>query len=72
MLEAIPAGASGYVVKDIKGMELARAVKHVGAGRSLLDNRAAAALMAKLREPPRHTIHCQAHRTGADAAGLAP
>lgn len=30
-------------------MELARAVKDVGAGRSLLDNRAAAALMAKLR-----------------------
>ncbi|KZS64615.1 MAG: response regulator transcription factor [Mycobacterium pseudokansasii] len=49
MLDAILAGASGYVVKDIKGMELARAVKEVGAGRSLLDNRAAAALMSKLR-----------------------
>lgn len=49
MLDAILAGASGYVVKDIKGMELARAVKDVGSGRSLLDNRAAAALMAKLR-----------------------
>ncbi|MGH3531907.1 MAG: hypoxia response regulator transcription factor DosR/DevR [Mycobacterium sp.] len=49
MLDAILAGASGYVVKDIKGMELARAVKEVGAGRSLLDNRAAAALMTKLR-----------------------
>ena len=40
---------AGPGVKDIKGMELARAVKEVGAGRSLLDNRAAAALMAKLR-----------------------
>jgi two-component system, NarL family, response regulator DevR len=49
MLDAILAGASGYVVKDIKGMELARAIKDVGAGKSLLDNRAAAALMAKLR-----------------------
>ncbi|KAA1432976.1 hypoxia response regulator transcription factor DosR/DevR [Mycolicibacter arupensis] len=49
MLDAILAGASGYIVKDIKGMELARAVKEVGAGRSLLDNRAAAALMSKLR-----------------------
>lgn len=49
MLNAILAGASGYVVKDIKGMELAQAVKDVGAGHSLLDNRAAAALMAKLR-----------------------
>ena len=49
MLDAILAGASGYVVKDIRGMELAEAIKSVGAGKSLLDNRAAAALMAKLR-----------------------
>lgn len=49
MLDAILAGASGYVVKDIKGMELAQAVKDVGAGKSLLDNRAATALMSKLR-----------------------
>lgn len=49
MLDAILAGASGYVVKDIKGLELATAIKDVGAGRSLLDNRAAAALMANLR-----------------------
>ncbi len=49
MLDAILAGASGYVVKDIKGMELASAINEVGSGRSLLDNRAAAALMAKLR-----------------------
>ncbi|BBX16932.1 DNA-binding response regulator [Mycolicibacterium duvalii] len=55
MLDAILAGASGYVVKDIKGMELARAIKEVGAGRSLLDNRAAAALMTKLRGDGGHT-----------------
>jgi two-component system, NarL family, response regulator DevR len=48
MLDAILAGGSGYVVKDIRGMELACAIKDVGAGRSLLDKRAAAALMAKL------------------------
>lgn len=54
MLDAILAGASGYVVKDIKGMELARAIKDVGAGKSLLDNRAAAALMAKLRGGAEH------------------
>jgi two-component system response regulator DevR len=59
MLDAILAGASGYVVKDItsgyvvkdiKGMEPGRAIKDVGAGKSLLDNRAAAALMGKLRD----------------------
>jgi two-component system, NarL family, response regulator DevR len=48
MLDAILAGGSGYVVKDIRGMELACAIKDVGAGRSLLDKRATAALMAKL------------------------
>ncbi|WP_433679361.1 response regulator [Nocardia sp. CA-119907] len=49
MLDAILAGASGYVVKNIKGMELAAAIKEVGTGRSLLDNRAASALKARLR-----------------------
>lgn len=49
MMDAILAGASGYVVKDIKGMELAKAIKEVGAGRSLLDNRAAAVMMQRLR-----------------------
>lgn len=49
MLDAILAGASGYVVKDITSLELIDAIREVGAGKSLLDNRAAAALMAKLR-----------------------
>jgi two-component system response regulator DevR len=49
MLDAVLAGASGYVVKDIKGMELAEAIKAVGSGRSLLDTRAASALMNRLR-----------------------
>lgn len=50
MLDAILAGASGYVVKDIGMLELVEAIRAVGAGESLLDNRAAAALMAKLRK----------------------
>ena len=54
MLDAILAGASGYVVKDIRGMELAQAIKAVGTGKSLLDNRAAAALMSKLRQDTQH------------------
>ena len=41
MLDAILAGASGYVVKDIDTMELVEAIREVGAGKSLLDNRAA-------------------------------
>ncbi|MCZ1073357.1 response regulator [Rhodococcus sp. A5(2022)] len=49
MLDAILAGASGYALKDICGTELIRAVRDVGAGKSLLDSRAATTLMAKLR-----------------------
>ncbi|WP_326952873.1 response regulator transcription factor [Amycolatopsis sp. NBC_01286] len=50
MLDAVMAGASGFVIKDIKGMDLVSAVQDVGAGKSLLDAHATAALMAKLRE----------------------
>ncbi len=50
MLDAILAGASGYVVKDITGLELTKAIKDVGAGRSLLDSRAATVLMRRLRD----------------------
>jgi two-component system response regulator DevR len=49
MLDAILAGAGGYIIKDIKGMDLVAAIRTVGSGRSLLDNRAAAALMTRLR-----------------------
>lgn len=49
MMDAVLAGAGGYVIKDIKGLELVSAVRAVGSGRSLLDTRAAAALMARLR-----------------------
>ncbi|WP_027929713.1 response regulator [Amycolatopsis thermoflava] len=49
MLNAILAGAGGYVIKDIQGLQLVSAVREVGSGRSLLDTRAAATLMAKLR-----------------------
>ncbi|QYN21147.1 response regulator transcription factor [Amycolatopsis sp. DSM 110486] len=50
MLDAVMAGAAGFVIKDIKGMDLVSAVREVGAGKSLLDAHAAAALMARLRE----------------------
>lgn len=56
MIDAITAGASGYVIKDITGMDLTKAIRDVGAGKSLLDNRAAAALMDRVR-------------TGQNAAG---
>lgn len=48
MMDAILAGAGGYVIKDIRGMDLVSAVRTVGAGRSLLNNRAADALMSRV------------------------
>ena len=49
MLDAFMAGASGYVVKDITGVDLVMAVRAVGSGRLLLDPRAVAALMGRLQ-----------------------
>ncbi|WP_184729333.1 response regulator [Saccharopolyspora phatthalungensis] len=49
MLDAILAGAAGYVVKNIKGMELVPAVRAVGSGKPLLGDRATAALVDELR-----------------------
>ncbi|MHC1562963.1 response regulator [Actinomycetospora sp. C-140] len=51
MLDAVLAGAAGYVIKDVRGSDIPAAVRAVGSGRSLLDHRAAAALMAELRTP---------------------
>jgi two-component system response regulator DevR len=50
MVDAILAGAAGYVLKDIQGARLIDAVRRVGRGESLLGNRAAATLMNRLRE----------------------
>jgi DNA-binding NarL/FixJ family response regulator len=50
MMDAILAGAAGYVIKDIKGVDLVSAVRTVGSGKSLLDSRAAGALMKRIRD----------------------
>jgi DNA-binding NarL/FixJ family response regulator len=49
LLDAIMAGASGYVLKQISGTDLISAVHTVGSGQSMLDPGAAARLMARLR-----------------------
>ena len=48
MMDAILAGAGGFVIKDIKGMELVSAVRTVGSGGSLLNTRAASAVREEL------------------------
>ncbi|GAU67275.1 putative two-component response regulator [Streptomyces sp. NBRC 110611] len=51
LFDAIMAGAAGYVLKQIGGSDLVAAVRTVATGRSMLDPRTAARVMARLREP---------------------
>ncbi|MEU3046923.1 response regulator transcription factor [Streptomyces sp. NPDC006984] len=50
LFDAIMAGASGYVLKAIRGDELLGAVRDVAAGRSLLDPVATARVLERLRD----------------------
>ena len=52
LFNAIMGGASGYVLKQIRGTDLVGAVRTVAAGQSILDPRAATQLMARLRDQP--------------------
>ncbi|MGW1518961.1 response regulator [Streptomyces sp. NPDC002287] len=49
LLDAIMAGASGYVLKQITGTDLVNAVRTVASGQSMLDPGATARVMARLR-----------------------
>ncbi len=49
LLDAIMAGASGYVLKQISGTDLVSAVHTVASGQSMLDPGATTRLMARLR-----------------------
>jgi DNA-binding NarL/FixJ family response regulator len=49
LMDAVLAGAAGYVLKQIRGTDLVGAVRTVATGQSMLDSRAASQLMARLR-----------------------
>ncbi|MGW7459468.1 response regulator [Streptomyces sp. NPDC054797] len=51
LLDAIMAGAAGYVLKQIKGSDLVSAVRTVATGQSMLDPATTARLMRSLRNP---------------------
>ncbi|MGW6316500.1 response regulator [Streptomyces sp. NPDC055099] len=53
LLDAIMAGASGYVLKQIKGTDLIAAVRTVASGQSMLDPETTARLMRSLRADPK-------------------
>ncbi|MEV7521857.1 response regulator transcription factor [Streptomyces sp. NPDC091371] len=51
LLDAVMAGAAGYVLKQIKGSDLVSAVRAVASGQSMLDPATTARLMRALRAP---------------------
>jgi len=50
LFASIMAGASGYVLKQIHGTDLVRAIRQVGQGQSLLDPAVTAAVLDRLRK----------------------
>ncbi|MFE5308635.1 response regulator [Isoptericola sp. NPDC056573] len=50
LFDAILAGASGYVLKQVRGTDLVAGIRTVAAGGSMLDPRATGRVMARLRE----------------------
>ena len=49
LFASIMAGAAGYVLKQIRGGELIRAIREVGAGKSLLDPEVTKSVLERLR-----------------------
>ncbi|HLI25119.1 MAG TPA: response regulator transcription factor [Acidimicrobiales bacterium] len=52
LFASIMAGASGYLLKQVRGSDLVGAVRRVGAGESLLDPAVTARVLERLRRPP--------------------
>jgi len=52
LFAAIMAGASGYVLKQIRGTDLVEAIRRVGSGQSLLDPAVTAQVFERLRHRP--------------------
>jgi DNA-binding NarL/FixJ family response regulator len=50
LFDAVLAGASGYVLKQVRGSDILSAVRTVAAGQSLLDPSTTARMMQRLRE----------------------
>jgi DNA-binding NarL/FixJ family response regulator len=54
LFDAIMAGASGYVLKQIRGVDLVGAVRTIASGASLLDPEAASRVMRRMRDQAAH------------------
>ena len=56
LIDAIIAGASGYVLKEVRGSDLIESVRRVAAGHSLLDPIVTARVVDRLRHPPQDAL----------------
>lgn len=56
LVDAIVAGASGYILKEVRGSDLIESVRRVAAGHSLLDPLATARVLERLRNPPQDAL----------------
>ena len=56
LFDAIMAGASGYVLKEVRGSDLIESVRRVAAGHSLLDPIVTARVLERLRNPPQDAL----------------
>lgn len=54
LFDAIMAGASGYVLKEIRGNDLVDAIRQVASGKSLLDPMATQRVLDRLRNGDKH------------------
>jgi DNA-binding NarL/FixJ family response regulator len=52
LVQAVVAGASGYLLKQLRGNDIVAAVRRVAAGESLLDPDVAQRVADRLRDPP--------------------
>jgi len=52
LFDAVMAGASGYVLKQIHGSDLVGAIRTIAAGESLLDPKSTAQMLQRLRQRP--------------------
>jgi two-component system, NarL family, response regulator DevR len=68
LFESVMAGAAGYVLKEVRGSDLVKAIRVVAAGGSLLDQTATARLLNRLRtrsdtvDDPLHRLTNQERR----------
>jgi len=56
LFDAVMAGATGYVLKEVRGSDLIESVRRAAAGHSLLDPMVTARVIDRLRNPPKDAL----------------